>query len=278
MLKNIDIDLLDVLPGTQRGGIHPSPEDMVALRHHGVLQPLTVQPVPDTRPQRYQIVIGEGIWRAALAIGLQHVPAYIRTDLGQVSPGDLGTSNNPMARARAMRRLLDAEPKLTRTELGHRAGMTLSKVSHHLRLLELPAAVQRLVEQGQLQYGHARALLALDHPEEQQALARLAAQRHLSVRVIERAVRTLQTQVIDTREAVARAMRAPAASRAGVVQARGTKSREIVHLEQQLSERLGSQVEIEHGGDGQGTLMIRYFNLDILEGILEHIMGRSSNR
>lgn len=278
MLKNIDIDLLDLPPGTVRGSIHPSPEEMDALRHHGVLQPLAVQPIPDTRPQRYQIVMGEGIWRAAQAIGLQQVPAYIRTDLDQASPAELGSPTNPMARARAMRRLLDAEPKLTRTELGHRAGMTLSKVSHHLRLLELPAAVQRLVEQGQLQYGHARALLALEDPEQQKALAHVAAQRHLSVRVIERAVRIMQTQVLGVREAVAQAIRAPASSNATVVQARGVKSCEIVQLEQQLTERLGSPVQIEHQADGQGTLMIRYFNLEILEGILEHIMGRSSNR
>ncbi len=163
---------------------------------------------------------------------------------------------NPMEEAQALARLID-EFGLTHQDAAQAVGRSRAAVSNLLRLLELEEEVKALVERGELEMGHARALLGLQGRQQCEA-ARQVAARGLSVRETERLVRRLQ--------------RAPHALQEG---AHGSATRtgdpDIRRLEEELSARLGAQVQFQHRAEGKGRLIIRYTSLEELEGILRHI-------
>ncbi len=290
MPDSVDVDLLQLSPHRVALGIrHPSPEEIEALKNLGVTQALCVRPVPDTRPQRYEILTGHTIWLAAQLIGVPRLPVLIRDDLSDqaaraaVEEDRQPTrSDNPLERARVLQRLIDANPRMKRSDLCLRLGMTISNLSHHLRLLELPAEIQGMVEEGTLKYGHARALCGLERrPTEQIRLARVVARQELSVRIVEASVRAILTERCSVEIALRQAKggaskreggQRPAPTReATVAQGPVAKDSDILRLEQSMTERLGSPVEIEHRDDGSGALIIRYYNLDILDGIMARL-------
>lgn len=164
-----------------------------SIRSDGVLQPLLVRPTGD----RYTLIVGERRLKASRLAGLTSVPAIVReiapdkilevTLVENIQRADL----NPIEIAGGLERML-VELHLTHEELAARTGLSRTSVTNHLRLLKLSPAVRQLVLEGQLQMGHARALLAVENSAQQEALAAHAAEAELSVRQVERKVRQLQ--------------------------------------------------------------------------------------
>ena len=225
-----------------------------SIREQGVLQPIVVRPVGK---KKYEIIAGERRWRAAQLAGLHEIPAIVRAvdDRAAVAIAlieNIQRENlNPMEEAQALQRLID-EFDITHAEAAEAVGRSRASVSNLLRLLELEAGVRELVEQGALEMGHARALLALPGSKQLDA-ARKVQHRGLSVRATEGLVRQLQ------RAQKARTASAPA------------RDPDVLQLENELSDKLGASVQVASGRGGKGKLVINYNSLDELDGILAHI-------
>ena len=159
---------------------------------------------------------------------------------------------NPVEEAGALQRLID-EFGMTHQQTAESVGRSRASVSNLLRLLTLNEDVRRLLEEGQLDMGHARALLALSGQSQSKA-ARQVAERDLSVRETERMVRRLAAKPANKKAA-----------------ASGAMDPDIRHLQERLSDKLGAPVRISHGKQGKGKLTIEYNSADELEGILQHI-------
>jgi ParB family chromosome partitioning protein len=233
-----------------------------SIKAQGVVQPIVVRPV-DTPgngiSQRYEIIAGERRWRAAQMAGLSEIPALIRhipdeAAIAMALIENIQRENlNPLEEARALERLI-SEFGLTHQQAAEAVGRSRAGVSNLLRLLELAPEVCELLEHRQLEMGHARALLALEQRRKQIEVASLVAKKGLSVRETEALVRRLQ---------------APPAARSAED---GTARDPNVHkLEQDLAEKLGARVAIQHGSGGKGRLVVTYNSLDELDGILAHI-------
>ena len=259
-LSQVPLDLL------RRGRYQPRldmrPESLEELadsiRAQGVVQPIVVRPAPEADDgARYEIIAGERRWRAAQLAGLQEIPAVIRDVPDEAAVAMALIENiqrenlNPLEEARALERLV-TEFDMTHQQAAEAVGRSRTAVTNLLRLLDLSAEVKKLVEQRQLEMGHARALLALADAGGQLSAARQVVSRGLSVRATERLVKRL---LQPPRKA------GPAPSR----------DPDIRRLESDLSERLGAKVTLQHGQAGQGRLVVTYNSLDELDGILAHI-------
>ena len=225
-----------------------------SIRAQGLIQPIIVRPISR---DRFEIIAGERRWRAAQLASLREVPCVVReTDdhaalamalIENIQREDL----NPLEEALALQRLID-EFQLTHQQTAEAVGRSRAAVSNLLRLLELPEAIRNLVETRRIEMGLARALLTL--PVNQAVdMARQAADESWSVREIERRVQALQRGQIAP---------APTAKKADA---------DIQSLERELSELLSAKVAIQHGRGGRGKLVVQYFSLDELEGILERV-------
>ena len=225
-----------------------------SIRAHGVVQPVIVRPVG---ADRYELVAGERRWRAAQAAGLGTVPAMVREVSDEVALSIAIIENiqredlTPLEEARGVARLIE-EFSMTHREVAEAVGRSRPAVSNLLRLLDLNEDVRARLEAGDLEMGHARALLALAGPRQSDA-ARLVAERGLSVRQTEALVRRVQS--------------APGEG-AGEEAARDP---DVGRLETRLGDAIGSEVSIRHGKRGSGRLVIRYHSLDELDGILERL-------
>jgi len=227
-----------------------------------VVQPIVVRPLEPPgsgASQRYEIIAGERRWRAAQMAGLADIPAVIRDIPDEAAIAVALIENiqrenlNPLEEARALARLV-SEFGLTHQQAADAVGRSRAGVSNLLRLLELAPEVGELLEKRSLEMGHARALLALTQRRQQTEVALLVAKKGLSVRETEGLVRRLQ---------------APAASAGnGAAPARDPN---VERLEQELAEKLGARVVIQHGSAGKGKLVVNYNSLDELDGILAHI-------
>jgi ParB family chromosome partitioning protein len=223
-----------------------------SIKAQGVVQPVVVRPVGSG----YELLAGERRWRAAQMAGLETIPAVIR-ELDDQAAAAIGLIENiqredlnPLEEARALERLIE-EFGLTHQEVAQAVGRSRVGVSNLLRLLELNADVKQLVEEGRLEMGHARALLAVKGAQ-QSALAERVASQGLSVRETEALVRAANEP---------RAAKAPAAE----------LDPDIRRLQDDLSDRLGAVIRIQHGKDGKGKVVIHYNTTDELDGILAHI-------
>jgi ParB family chromosome partitioning protein len=263
-LARIPVDLL------QRGRYQPRldmrPESLQELadsiRAQGVVQPIVVRPLAAQRsgePVRYEIIAGERRWRAAQMAGLHDIPAVIRhvPDEAAVAMSlieNIQRENlNPLEEARALDRLI-REFDMTHQTAADAVGRSRAAVSNLLRLLELAEEVKSLVESRQLEMGHARALLGLGTARQQIEVALLVAKKGLSVRETEALVRKLSTAKPDAGD------REPPRA-----------DPNITRLEQDLTDKLGAKVHLQHGAKGRGKLVINYNSLDELDGILAHI-------
>jgi ParB family chromosome partitioning protein len=262
-LTRLPLDLL------QRGRYQPRidmrPETLASLaesiRAQGVVQPIIVRPLDGTDAagaRRYEIIAGERRWRAAQQAGLHDIPAVIRHVPDEAAIAMALIENiqredlNPLEEARALERLI-SEFGLTHQQAADAIGRSRAAVSNLLRLLELAPEVCERVERREIEMGHARALLGLGSRRQQVEVSALVARKALSVRETEALVRRL------TEPAHERSVDAP------------RTDPNITRLENELAEKLGAPVNIEHGRGGRGRLVIRYHSLDELDGILRHL-------
>ena len=224
-----------------------------SISAQGVLQPIVVRRVDG---DAYEIIAGERRWRAAQLAGLHEIPAIVRDVEDRAAIAIALIENiqrenlNPMEEAKSLNRLI-REFELTHEQAAEAVGRSRAAVSNLLRLLDLDDAVKAMVEHGQLEMGHARALLSLAGPAQIEA-ARQVIARGLSVRATEGLVKQLQQP---------RAHKAPPPR----------KDPNIRQLETDLADKLGAGVSIRPGRGGKGKLEISYNSLDELDGILEHI-------
>lgn len=261
-LKEIPIDLL------QRGRYQPRAdmrEDALqdladSISSQGVVQPIVVRPVDSAGPEvRYEIVAGERRWRAAQLAGLHAIPAIVRDIPDEAAVAVALIENiqredlNPMEEARALQRLVN-DFDMTHASAAQAVGRSRVMVSNLLRLLDLPDLVTGMLGRRELGMGHARALLALDSTDAQVELARRIARDGWSVRETERAIRQLPK----------------ARKRPRRKDPDGSKDPDVRRLETNLSDRLGAKVTIQQSGSG-GRIVIRYYSLEELDGIIGHI-------
>jgi len=260
---------LDVLQrGKYQPRSHMEPEALQELadsiRSQGVVQPIVVRPVDGAGPggfQRYEIIAGERRWRAAQLAGLPDIPVIIRripdeTAIAVALIENIQRENlNPLEEARALHRLID-EFAMTHQQAAEAVGRSRAAVSNLLRLLELAPEVSQLVEQRQLEMGHARALLGLANRRQQVEVAGVVVKRGMSVR--------------DT-EAVVRRLQGAGVAKATADSEGGSADPDVRRLEQDLGEKLGATVLIQHQRGGKGKVVISYNSLDELDGIIAHI-------
>ena len=226
-----------------------------SIKAQGVIQPIVVRPIGGAR---FEIIAGERRWRAAQQAGLGEIPALVREVPDQAVVAMALIENiqreelTPLEEAQALHRLI-AEFKYTHQQTADALGRSRASVSNLLRLLDLAPAIKELLEQHQLDMGHARALLTLD-PALALKLAKQAAEDGWSVRELEAAAR--------------RAQATPAGKGGKTAPKRDAN---IESLERELAEKLATKVSIQHARGGRGKLVITYHSLDELDGILERI-------
>ncbi len=263
-LTKLPLDLL------QRGKYQPridmrqeTLEELASsIRAQGVVQPIVVRPVgtpASGESQRYEIIAGERRWRAAQLANLAEIPAVVRRVPDEAAIAMALIENiqredlNPLEEARALDRLI-SEFGITHQQAADAVGRSRAAVSNLLRLLELAPEVAAHVEKRELEMGHARALLGLSARRQQVEVAALVARKGLSVR--------------ET-EALVRSMLQPARARNDA--AADNRDPNVRKLEQDLADKLGAKVAIQHAASGKGKLVVSYNSLDELDGILAHI-------
>ena len=262
VLRQIPLELL------QRGQYQPrvdmrqdTLEDLAnSIESQGVVQPIVARRIDGTgRTQRYEIIAGERRWRAAQMAGLSDIPAIIRdvSDKSAIAMAiieNIQRENlNPLEEARALERLI-TEFDLTHEEAAKAVGRSRAAVSNLLRLQDLSAKVKPLLEDRQLEMGHARALLSVTNATQQFDAARRVIRKGLSVRETERLVK----RMLDGSSK-------PSAKKSA------SANGDIRRLEIEVSEKLGAKVRLDHAQNGAGKIVISYNSLDELDGILQHI-------
>ncbi len=232
-----------------------------SMEASGLLQPVVVR----QREGHYELIAGERRWRAADRLGWAKIPAIVkevddRTLLTLALIENLQRDNlSPIDEAAGYRRLGD-EFHLGQTEIARTVGRERSTVANLLRLLQLPADVQTMVHEKRLSAGHARALLGLDSPERQSALAIEAAEQGWSVREIEAAVAGKRAAPRPTR-------------RIGGQPAPRNATADVKRIEDALRKRLGTDVRVTARRRGRGLVTVSYYSNDDLTRLLELILG-----
>lgn len=247
-------------PRNPRRSFRPDDLDELArsLKQHGLVQPIVVRPAPRTGGlESYEIVAGERRWRAAQLAGLHDVPVTV-VDISDRQALELAIVENvqradlnPVEEARGYQALID-EFAYTQADLGDAIGKSRVHVTNTLRLLRLPEPVLAMLEAGTLSSGHGRAVLGAADPL---ALARVAAERSLSVRETERLAQ------------------GAAATPPRAAKAAPEKSADIKALEKELTDAMGMWVSVTHDGEGRGDVTIRYKGLEQLDGICWKLRG-----
>ncbi|WP_250656051.1 ParB/RepB/Spo0J family partition protein [Alkalimarinus coralli] len=254
-LRELPVDLVQRGVYQPRRDMDPDALEELAesIQQQGVMQPIIVRPIAESR---YEIIAGERRWRATQLAGLDRVPAIIRDVPDEAAVAMALIENiqrenlNAMEEAIALQRLQD-EFELTQQEVAQAVGKSRSTVTNLLRLIGLSNEVKVMLEHGDLEMGHGRAMLSLS-PELQLQAANQVIAKSLSVRQTEALVRKLQEQKDHPKEAK-------------------KVDPDIRRLQQDLSERIGAKVAINHTSKGKGKLVIQYSSVDELDGILNHI-------
>ncbi|MEA1080224.1 ParB/RepB/Spo0J family partition protein [Marinobacter qingdaonensis] len=256
-LREVPIDLI------QRGRYQPRRDmDPAALqeladsiRQQGVMQPVVVRPIAEGR---YELIAGERRWRATQMADLDRIPAIIRDVPDEAAIAMALIENiqrenlNPIEEAFALQRLQD-EFGLTQAQVAEAVGKSRTTITNLLRLIGLTEDVRLMLEHGDLEMGHGRAMLTLP-PELQMQVAKQVVAKSLSVRQTEALVRRVQQETPGKKAGKSDAI-----------------DPNIRALQDDLAERLGARVSIAHGQRGKGKLVIEYSSLDELDGILGHI-------
>ncbi len=255
-LRKLSIELIQPGKYQPRIDMHADSLDDLAesIRSQGIVQPIVVRPIE--KQGHYEIIAGERRWRAAQIAGLHAIPALIRDVPDEAAIAMALIENiqrenlNPIEEAQALQRLIE-EFEMTHQQAADAVGRSRASVSNLLRLLALNSDVRKLLERGDLEMGHARALLSLQDDSQEQA-AREVVAKALSVRETEQLVRRYASDK-DKSIPVKRV------------------DPDIQRLQDELSERLGAKVKFQHGAKGKGKVIIHYSNLDELDGILAHV-------
>jgi ParB family transcriptional regulator, chromosome partitioning protein len=273
-LADIPVTAIDPNPGQPR--THFDEELLAALaasiRELGVLQPILVRP---GEGGRYQLIAGERRWRAAKRVGLQTIPALIRTVADEHSLEQALVENlhrqdlNPLEEAAAYQQLVEGFG-LTHDEVAARVGKSRAAVSNMLRLFQLPPAIQRMVMDGALSAGHARALLGTPDRAFQESLARRAVSDQLSVRAVEDAVRE-RNELAGAVGPVTGSSSSPSSPRPRP-SADADRGPAVYALEEMLSEFLETRVRIELGAK-KSRLSVEFADLDDLERIYRRMLS-----
>ncbi len=253
-LRELIISQISPGPFQPRNTIDPAGIERLAasIRQQGVIQPIVVREKGD----RYEILAGERRWRASQLAGLERIPAVVRDVPDDMAMAIALIENiqrenlNPVEEARALKRLAD-ELQLTHLQVAEMLGKSRASITNLLRLLSLSSDVLLLVEKGELEMGHARALLSLQGSLQTQ-VAKAIVKRAMSVRETERVVARLQEGLVE----------------GGIPR---ISDPNIRRLEQDLADKLGAPVAIRHSPKGKGTLVIHYGSTEELDGILNHI-------
>ncbi len=255
--REIPLDQIDHNPFQTRSNLNEEQlaELAASISANGVVQPILVRPLAGGR---FQLIAGERRWRASQMAGKTTVPAILRqvsdeqameiTIVENLQRADL----NPMEQARAFERL-SREFHMTQEQMAHRTGKDRASVANFLRLLKLPSAVQARVESGELTFGHARALLALQEPEEMERAAQRVADYSLSVRQTE----SLVQELIDPSR---KAKKGPKPQKPVDANVRDAQER--------LQRALGLKVTIEDH-NGRGKVVIEYARLEYFDALME---------
>ncbi|MAX56355.1 MAG: chromosome partitioning protein ParB [Alcanivoracaceae bacterium] len=257
-LRHLPVEWIQPGQYQPRKDIQPEAlEELAAsIKSQGLMQPIVVRPLP-AGENRYEIIAGERRWRASQLAQLDRVPALIRDVPDEAAIAMALIENiqrenlNPMEEANALYRL-QHEFELTQMEVAEAVGKNRATVANLLRLMNLNDDVKKLLEHGDIEMGHARALLGLEGGRQSEAASQ----------VVTRALTVRQTEAL-VRHLLEGGDQKPSA---------GTKvSPDIQRLERLLGDRLGAKVAIAHSAKGKGKLVINYSSLDELDGILAHI-------
>ena len=240
-----------------RRDMHPEALEELAdsIRVQGVMQPIVVRSLGE---DSYEIIAGERRWRASQLAGLETIPALIRNVSDESAMAMALIENiqredlNAMEEAQALIRLQE-EFGLTQQQIAQAVGKSRSSVANFLRLTTLTDEVQKLLEHGDLEMGHAKVLLGLEGDRQIEA-ARQAVARGMSVRQIEDLVKRMQHEQNQPEKTTEKKI-----------------DPDIRRLEERLEGQLSVPVRIEHTAKGKGRLVLKYNSLDELEGILDHI-------
>ena len=223
-----------------------------SIKQFGLLQPILVQ----NRKDYYEIIAGERRWRAAKLAGLKEVPVIIRNYMEQeiveislienIQREDL----NPIEEAQAYKRLL-TEFHLKQDEVAERVSKSRAAVTNSIRLLKLNEEVQRMVVDEMISTGHARALLAVENPEEQYNLAQRIFDEKLSVRDVEKLVKNLHKPAKPKKV--------------------DDKTMQVIYqdIEEKLKQKLGRKVTVTSKGEGSGKIEIEFYNHEDLDRLLD---------
>ncbi len=256
-LRNLPVDVI------QKGRYQPrheiaqeALEELAdSIRAQGVVQPVVVRPLPEDK-SKFELIAGERRWRASQLAGLHEIPAVVRDvpDQAAMAMGLIENIQreelNPIEEAAALQRLIE-EFGLTHQQTAEAVGRSRAAVTNLLRLLTLEPRVKLMLEERQLEMGHARALLALLGSTQVQAAEQVVA-RGLSVRETEHLVRRLQQPATPKK-------------------ASQEIDPDVRRFQDDLSEKLAAKVQIQHSAKGKGKMIIFYNSLDELDGILDHI-------
>ena len=226
-----------------------------SIKLHGVLVPILVV----DRKDYYEIVAGERRWRAAKMAGLKEVPVIIRDytekEIAEISliENIQRTDLNPIEEAMAYKSLIE-EYNLKQDELAERISKSRTAITNSMRLLKLADNVQEMVVEDMISAGHARALLAIDNPDEQYELAQRVMDEKLSVRDIEKIVKAKNKPKIEKKK--------------------NEKQEALYHdIEEKLKASIGTKVTIVAKGDKMGKIEIDFYNQDDLQKIMDLLLG-----
>ncbi|MGS2723508.1 ParB/RepB/Spo0J family partition protein [Porticoccus sp. GXU_MW_L64] len=254
-LKKLPVEFLQRGKYQPRRDMHPEALEELAnsIRAQGIMQPIVVRPIGDNR---YEIIAGERRWRAAQMAELAEVPTLIKDVPDETAIAMALIENiqredlNAIEEAQALIRLQN-EFELTQQEVATAVGKSRTAVTNLMRLMALEEEPRRLLEHGDLEMGHARALLGIKGGQQIEA-ARAVVAKGMTVRQAEALVRRLQEQGSAEKQSP-------------------SVSPDIVRLQDKLSDQVGVPVMVQHSAKGKGKLVFKYNSLDELDGILAHI-------
>ena len=256
----INLPIEKLRPGKYQPRKDMSPDALeelaASIRNQGIIQPIVVRPIGEGE---YEIIAGERRWRASQLAQLDTVPCLIKDVPDEAAVAIALIENiqredlNAMEEAIALQRLQD-EFELTHQEVADAVGKSRTAVTNYLRLNKLEDDVKTLMEHGDLEFGHAKVLLALSG-DEQILAARKVVAKDLTVRDTEKLVISLTQDQSQKEKAV--------------------KDPDVKLLEQQLIEKLGAKVDISYNRKGKGKMVISYTSLDELDGIISHLTANS---
>jgi len=231
-----------------------------SIQEHGILQPVVLRAISGG----YELIAGERRWRASQALGLATIPAVVREGVSDQAMLELALVENlqrsdldPLEKARGFRQL--TERGLTQEQVAQRMGMQRTTVANFLRLLELPDPVQKVVSEGLLSMGHARALLGLGDPERIQELCALVVRRGLSVRDVEKRVRELQGR---------------SAPRTATVSPPAPPW--VREMESRIRSHLGTKVQVRNGEGYRGQIVVEYHGREDLDRLYSLLAPRKT--